>query len=83
MSRRPTSATYSSRGPSTLSRWVTTSCHSRMNFSETRARSARIKGEVEGEMLNLPPLTSENETKCSGGETRTLNLAVNSRLLCH
>ncbi len=30
-----------------------------------------------------PPLSSENEGKCSGGETRTLNLAVNSRLLCH
>ncbi len=28
-------------------------------------------------------LTSQNEEKCSGGETRTLNLAVNSRLLCH
>ena len=28
-------------------------------------------------------LTSENEEESSGGETRTLNLAVNSRLLCH
>ncbi len=28
-------------------------------------------------------LTSQHEEKCSGGETRTLNLAVNSRLLCH
>jgi hypothetical protein len=28
-------------------------------------------------------LSSENEEKCSGGETRTHNLAVNSRLLCH
>jgi integrase len=28
-------------------------------------------------------LTSENDENCSGGETRTLNLAVNSRLLCH
>jgi hypothetical protein len=25
----------------------------------------------------------ENEEECSGGETRTHNLAVNSRLLCH
>ena len=48
-----------------------------------RARGARDEGEVEGEVLDLPPLTSENEEKCSGGETRTLNLAVNSRLLCH
>ena len=39
--------------------------------------------EAEGEVLELPPLTSENDEKCSGGETRTLNLAVNSRLLCH
>ena len=44
---------------------------------------AREEGEVEGEVLELPPLTSENEEKCSGGETRTHNLAVNSRLLCH
>jgi integrase len=48
-----------------------------------RARGARDEGEVEGEVLDLPPLTSENEEKCSGGETRTHNLAVNSRLLCH
>ena len=36
---------------------------------------ARDAGEVDGEVLELPPLTSENEEKCSGGETRTLNLA--------
>jgi hypothetical protein len=48
-----------------------------------RARGARDEREVEGEVLDLPPLTSENEEKCSGGETRTHNLAVNSRLLCH
>ncbi len=47
------------------------------------ARGACGAGEVEGEVLELPPLTSENDEKCSGGETRTLNLAVNSRLLCH
>ena len=41
-----------------------------------RARGARDEGEVEGEVLGLPPLTSENEEKCSGGETRTHNLAV-------
>jgi hypothetical protein len=45
--------------------------------------AARDGGDVEGEVLDLPPLTSENEDKCSGGETRTHNLAVNSRLLCH
>ena len=27
-------------------------------------------------MLDLPPLTSENDDASSGGETRTLNLAV-------
>jgi integrase len=48
-----------------------------------RARSARDKDVGEGEVLDLPPLTSENEEKCSGGEIRTHNLAVNSRLLCH
>ena len=29
---------------------------------------------MEGEVLDLPPLTSENEEESSGGETRTLNL---------
>ena len=48
-----------------------------------RARGARDEGEVEGEVLVLPLLTSENDEECSGGETRTHNLAVNSRLLCH
>ena len=49
-----------------------------------RARGGRDGGEVEGEvLLDLPPLTSGNEAECSGGETRTHNLAVNSRLLCH
>ena len=47
------------------------------------ARVARDEGVVEGEVLDLPPMTSENEDESSGGETRTLNLAVNSRLLCH
>jgi hypothetical protein len=31
--------------------------------------------DVEGALLELPPLTSENEEKYSGGETRTHNLA--------
>jgi integrase len=48
-----------------------------------RARSARDKDVGEAEVVDLPPLTSENEEKCSGGEIRTHNLAVNSRLLCH
>jgi len=38
-------------------------------------RGARDEGEVEGEVLDLPPLTSEIEEESSGGETRTLNLA--------
>ena len=40
-----------------------------------RAHGARGEGGVEGEVLGLPSLTSENDEKCSGGETRTLNLA--------
>ena len=40
-----------------------------------RARGARDEGEVEGEVLNLQPLTSENDEECSGGEIRTHNLA--------
>jgi integrase len=47
-----------------------------------RARSAHETDVVEGELLPLPPLTSPSEHESSGGETRTLNLAVNSRLLC-
>ena len=54
-----------------------------IEFESDRARSAHDDAEVEGELLDLPPLTSTNEEECSGGETRTLNLAVNSRLLCH
>jgi hypothetical protein len=48
-----------------------------------RARGAHDGGEGEDEVLDLPPLTSTNDDESSGGETRTLNLAVNSRLLCH
>ncbi len=48
-----------------------------------RARGARDEGQGEGEVLDLPPVTSTNDDESSGGETRTLNLAVNSRLLCH
>ena len=48
-----------------------------------RARSAHDEGEAEDEVALTPPLTSENDDESSGGETRTLNLAVNSRLLCH
>ena len=58
----------------------------RADHARTPRRSrawARDEGEGESEVLDLPPLTSENEEKCSGGETRTHNLAVNSRLLCH
>ena len=65
------------------SRWATTSSRSRSASPGDRARGARDEGDGEGEVLDLPPLTSENDEKCSGGETRTLNLAVNSRLLCH
>jgi hypothetical protein len=33
------------------------------------------RDELEAEVLDLPPLTSQNDEECSGGETRTLNLA--------
>jgi integrase len=52
------------------------------DLERDRARSAHDDPEVEGEVLDLPSLTSENDVESSGGETRTLNLAVNSRLLC-
>jgi hypothetical protein len=49
---------------------------SRTNSQETvRALDPRDEGEGEDEVLDLPPLTSENEKTCSGGETRTHNLA--------
>jgi hypothetical protein len=48
-----------------------------------RARSAHAEDEAEGEVLSIPPLTSDLDEESSGGETRTLNLAVNSRSLCH
>jgi len=54
-----------------------------IEFESDRARSAHDEGEAEGEVVTLPALTSGNDEECSGGETRTLNLAVNSRLLCH
>jgi hypothetical protein len=41
----------------------------------TSLPSAHDNAEVEGEVLDLPPLTSTYEEECSGGETRTLNLA--------
>ncbi len=40
-----------------------------------RARSADDEGEAEDEVALTPSLNSKNEEKCSGGETRTLNLA--------
>jgi hypothetical protein len=40
-----------------------------------RARSAHDEGEAQGEVVALPALTSGNDEECSGGETRTLNLA--------
>ena len=52
-------------------------------FMGDRARPRAIEGEVEAGVPELPRLTSGNDEECSGGETRTLNLAVNSRLLCH
>ena len=52
-------------------------------IARDRAHSARNEDQVEGEVLPARPLTRDFGEKSSGGETRTLNLAVNSRLLCH
>jgi len=48
-----------------------------------RARSAHEVDEAVSEVLPLHAVTSDFGEESSGGETRTLNLAVNSRLLCH
>jgi integrase len=52
-------------------------------FTEDRARSAHDSSDPDDGEVVPPLLTSDNESGSSGGETRTLNLAVNSRLLCH
>jgi hypothetical protein len=38
--------------------------------------TSRDEGEAEGGVLDLTPLTSQNDEKCSGGEIRTHNLAA-------
>jgi hypothetical protein len=48
-----------------------------------RARSAHDGEGVEGEVAPLHAVSCGDADESSGGETRTLNLAVNSRLLCH
>jgi hypothetical protein len=53
------------------------------HFTKEIAHVARTTTEGERGAGRSPPLTSENDEESSGGETRTLNLAVNSRLLCH
>jgi hypothetical protein len=57
--------------------------HIGIDFTEDRARSAHDESDPDGEEVVVPSLTSEDVEESSGGETRTLNLAVNSRLLCH
>jgi Phage integrase family len=52
-------------------------------IAPVRARSAHDRVEAEREEALALPLSRAFEEKSSGGETRTLNLAVNSRLLCH
>jgi len=52
-------------------------------FTEDRARSAHDGDEATRVVQPTPTRTSEDGAKSSEGETRTLNLAVNSRLLCH
>ena len=83
MNTPPKSVMRSSPRNSTPSRVAAISFRSRAVTKEiARAeRAAKMRGE--GEVVDLPPLSSGNEDESSGGETRTLNLAVNSRLLCH
>ena len=48
------------------------------------ARSGNLELDGANSVLKIPSWpTWKNDPKSSGGETRTLNLAVNSRLLCH
>ncbi len=64
----------------TLPSHGTTSHPSRMATGLARKRGLRLQldahddPEAEGEVIGLPALTSANEEKCSGRETRTLNL---------
>jgi hypothetical protein len=44
-------------------------------LSRDRARGAPDKGEVEGEVAGSTTADQQNEEKCSGGKTRTHNLA--------
>jgi hypothetical protein len=54
-----------------------------IGHEKDRARSAHERDDHISDLVDAPPLTSGYEEESSGGETRTLNLAVNSRLLCH
>jgi hypothetical protein len=60
------------RNPLTMGSSVVPIAH---DFIRDRARSERDDGEVEGEVLDVALPTRENDEECSGGETRTLNLA--------
>ena len=51
-------------------------CGPSVSSRQETACGAHDDAEVEGEVLDLPPLTSEDEEKCSRGETRTHNLAA-------
>jgi hypothetical protein len=46
-----------------------------IEFDSDRVRSAHDGDGSAGEVVALPPLTGGNDEECSGGETRTLNLA--------
>jgi hypothetical protein len=54
----------------------------RQYVSKDRARIAHKASKPSYENEGEPPLTRALNAKSSGGETRTLNLAINSRLLC-
>ena len=72
-----------SRSPSTPTPAAEMCVSIGIEFESDPAHSAHDDGEAQGEVVALTALASRNDEECSGGETRTLNLAVNSRLLCH
>jgi len=72
----PTSATHCSHRSSIATRKGRTSAHSSTLYNPIAHVAREPQGE--GEVIDLPALSRENDAESSGGETRTLNLAVRS-----
>jgi hypothetical protein len=58
-------------------------CLLQSNCSQPDERLGNATDAPEDEVVDPRALTRDFNEKSSEGETRTLNLAVNSRLLCH